>query len=123
MLLWRVWAMNVKKTTFPYEFFEQFAKLMNQSVHQQAEWWKKADISLQKQRQYEVFIKEISGRLQDFMEGIKLYQQMEFKRTVKNPPTIWAMGSAKVLDYSQTLSHDAPILFVVPSLINRAYVL
>lgn len=115
--------MTSKKTTFPYEFLEQFAKFMNQSIHQQTEWWKQAGINLQNHKQYEEFVKESGDRLQDFMAGIKLYKQLDFKRTIKDPPTIWAMGNAKVLDYSQTLSHDAPVLFVIPSLINRAYVL
>lgn len=112
-----------KKTTFPYEFFEQFANLMNQTAGQQAAWWKQAGLSAQYKNQYEEFLKESGARTQDFMDGIKLYQQLDFKRTVKNPPVIWAMGSSKVLDYSQTQAWDAPVLFVVPSLINRAYVL
>ncbi len=115
--------MTNKGPTFPYDFFEQFAKIMGQTASQQTEWWKQAGINLQSAQQAKEFMEESQSRLQEYMNGVKLYQQIDFKRDVKEPPVIWAMGGAKLLDYSQTTDPDTPILFVVPSLINRAYVL
>jgi polyhydroxyalkanoate synthase subunit PhaC len=115
--------MKNKDTTFPYAFFENFAKIMTESTSQQNDWWQRMGLTLQNQKQFQDFASESQNRLQDFMEGVKLYQQMDFKRDVKDPPVIWAMGSCKVFDYSQTQSPDAPVLLVIPSLINRAYVL
>lgn len=115
--------MTHKKSTFPYDFFEQFAKVMDQTASQQALWWKQAGLNLQTQKQYEEFLRESQNRQEDFLQGIKLYKDFEIKRDLKDPPVIWAMGAARILDYSQTTDHDAPIVLVVPSLINRAYVL
>ena len=38
------------------------------------------------------------------------------------PPTIWSEGTTRVLDYGSHLDDNAPILLIVPSLVNRYYI-
>src|SRR5690606_19542312 len=73
--------------------------------------------------QQQQFLEECQSRFQEYLQGIELYKQASGPRKMSDPPVIWALGSAKVLDYSQTTDLRAPILFIVPSLINRAYIL
>ncbi|HEY1411206.1 MAG TPA: alpha/beta fold hydrolase [Rhodopila sp.] len=54
------------------------------------------------------------------IEGVAAYRRHPSHRTLTDPPTIWAEGSTRLLDYGP--SSGRPVLFV-PSLINRAYVL
>lgn len=61
------------------------------------------------------------------IEGIAAYRRHPWQRSLDDPPTLWAEGGSRVLDYGTTgVNDDAaggrPVLFV-PSLINRAYVL
>jgi polyhydroxyalkanoate synthase len=54
------------------------------------------------------------------IEGIAAYRRHAWHRTLIDPPTIWAEGGTRLLDYGT--AGGRPVLFV-PSLINRAYVL
>ncbi len=54
------------------------------------------------------------------LSGIAAYRRHPFHRTMEDPPAIWQEGSSRLLDYG---SAGAPPLLVVPSLVNRAYVL
>ncbi len=54
------------------------------------------------------------------IEGIAAYRRHPWERTLADPPTVWAEGDSRLLDYGG--SGGLPVLFV-PSLINRAYVL
>lgn len=64
------------------------------------------------------------------IRGIAAYRRHPYARTLPDPPTLWAEGGARLLDYGAVA--DAPgggarmggaPVFVVPSLVNRAYVL
>lgn len=55
------------------------------------------------------------------ISGIAAYRRHPWQRTVTEPPTVWAEGGSRLLDYGAETS-GIPVLFV-PSLINRAYVL
>lgn len=55
--------------------------------------------------------------------GIAAYRRHPFARTLVDPPTIWAEGEARLLDYSHGETALAATVLFVPSLINRAYVL
>jgi polyhydroxyalkanoate synthase subunit PhaC len=54
--------------------------------------------------------------------GIAAYRRHPWVRTLEDPPSVWAEGGSRLLDYG---APDAagPVVLVVPSLINRAYVL
>lgn len=54
------------------------------------------------------------------LAGIAAYRRHPYQRALLDPPTIWAEGDCRLLDYGRR--GDLPVLFV-PSLINRAYVL
>ncbi len=52
--------------------------------------------------------------------GIAAYRRHPWRRDLTDPPAIWAEGGSRLLDYGP---QGAPPLFIVPSLVNRAYVL
>jgi poly(3-hydroxyalkanoate) synthetase len=51
--------------------------------------------------------------------GIAAYRRHPATRDVADPPAIWAEGGSRLLDYGG----DGPPMLLVPSLINRGYVL
>jgi polyhydroxyalkanoate synthase subunit PhaC len=55
--------------------------------------------------------------------GIAAYRRHPWTRTLADPPTLWAEGETRLLDYRQPTDAAAPTVLFVPSLINRAYVL
>lgn len=63
-------------------------------------------------------------RLEDFVRGVRAYQNHPFRRDLAPPPAVWQRGAAVLRDYGGPTeeSGGVPVLFV-PSLINRAYVL
>jgi len=54
------------------------------------------------------------------LSGIAAYRRYPYSRDLPDPPVIWAEGNTRLLDYG--FGAGTP-LFVVPSLVNRAYVL
>jgi len=54
------------------------------------------------------------------IEGIAAYRRHGWRRTLSEPPSVWAEGETRLVDYG--VAGGIPVLFV-PSLINRAYVL
>ncbi|WP_218822766.1 alpha/beta fold hydrolase [Tistlia consotensis] len=69
----------------------------------------------------------ISARGRSLVEAIERYRRHPYRRRLTDPPTLWADGPARLLDYGAAGGsadrRDGPPLLVVPSLINRAYVL
>ena len=68
---------------------------------------------------------EARRRLDRFLAGIEAYRRHPYRRTLAAPPVLWEEGTTRLLDYGATAPDAArgrPVL-VVPSLINRAYVL
>ncbi len=63
---------------------------------------------------------EALRRLDAFTAGVKLYQASSRAPRPPEPSVVWQSGSARLLDYGT--SGGRPIL-VVPSLVNRGYVL
>jgi polyhydroxyalkanoate synthase subunit PhaC len=62
---------------------------------------------------------ELRIRADLFLEGIERYRDHPYRRDLADPATLWQDGSTRLLDYGGA---GAPVL-VVPSLINRAYIL
>jgi poly(3-hydroxyalkanoate) synthetase len=54
------------------------------------------------------------------LAGVAAYRRHPWHRQLEDPPAIWTEGSTRLLDYGPP---SAPPLLVVPSLVNRAYVL
>jgi len=68
--------------------------------------------------------REAFQRLQQFSDGIKIYQDYPRQSRPPEPPEIWTSGSTRLLDYGVfSTSSTAPPVLVIPSLINRAYIL
>ncbi|MDP6805711.1 MAG: alpha/beta fold hydrolase [Rhodospirillales bacterium] len=61
-------------------------------------------------------------RMADFARGVGAYHRHPAARAVCEPNCLWSEGSTRLLDYGDQGDGGAPIL-VVPSLINRAYIL
>jgi polyhydroxyalkanoate synthase len=59
-------------------------------------------------------------RVDLFLTGIERYRGHPYRRDVLEPPVVWTEGTTRLLDYGP--SDGAPLL-VIPSLINRAYIL
>lgn len=69
---------------------------------------------------------EILARLSDLARGLRLWQAHPYRRNVEDPETIWSCGSARLLDYGtcpEATAPDGPPVLVIPSLVNRAYIL
>ena len=66
--------------------------------------------------------REVRVRIDRFLSGVETYRAHSYRRTLTDPPVVWSEGTTRLLDYGDA-SPDAPPVLVVPSLINRAYIL
>ncbi len=69
---------------------------------------------------------EIGRRLQATVAGLEMWQRHSYRRRLADPPVLWQAGAARLLDYGQVpeaADHAGMAVLVVPSLINRAYIL
>lgn len=67
--------------------------------------------------------REIKTRLADFHEGLTRYRHHPWRRGLASPPAIWCEGTTRLVDYAPDAPKDAPAVLLVPSLVNRAYIL
>jgi len=69
--------------------------------------------------------REATRRAAAFLAGLERYAHHPYRRDVPAPPVLWQAGSARLRDYGSTEGGpaDGLPLLVVPSLVNRAYVL
>jgi polyhydroxyalkanoate synthase subunit PhaC len=65
--------------------------------------------------------RELLRRAQDFAAGLEAYRRHPFRRAAPRSPVAWQEGNVRLLDYGS--ARKAPAVLVVPSLINRYYVL
>ncbi len=63
---------------------------------------------------------ELTARAEIFLAGLEAYRRHPYRRALDDPPVIWQEGTTRLLDYGPP---DGTPLLVVPSLINRAYIL
>ncbi len=66
--------------------------------------------------------RETRRRFDGFAAGILAYRRHPYRRTLDDPPAIWSEGTTRLLDYGGPTAADAPPVLVIPSLINRAYI-
>ncbi len=64
--------------------------------------------------------RELRGRADVFLRGLETYRHHPYARAVVDPPVVWREGTTRLLDYAP--GGGLPVI-VVPSLINRAYIL
>ena len=55
-----------------------------------------------------------------FASAVMAYRHHPYRRELPSPPTVWQRGTTRLLDFGPT---GARPLLVVPSLVNRAYIL
>ncbi len=65
--------------------------------------------------------RELLARADRFLAGLEAYRRHPFRRKEPDAPIVWREGNARLLDYGS--SRGGPGVLVVPSLINRYYVL
>ncbi len=64
--------------------------------------------------------RELSGRADRFLAGLDAYRHHPFRREEPDAAVVWREGNARLLDYGR---EGGPGVLIVPSLINRYYVL
>jgi polyhydroxyalkanoate synthase len=64
---------------------------------------------------------ELTQRADAYLTGLEAYRRHPFRRDDRALPVLWREGTTRLLDYGN--GSAGPIVFVVPSLINRHYVL
>lgn len=74
--------------------------------------------------------REVTRRMAALATGLEAYRHHPYRRDLAEPPVVWQEGSCRLLDYGAIAEAKAaenggqrPTVLVVPSLINRAYVL
>jgi polyhydroxyalkanoate synthase subunit PhaC len=76
--------------------------------------------SLDRAKLAEAIEREGRRRYREFVDGVLAYRRHPYQRTLEDPAELWREGSTRLLDYAP--AGGLPVL-VVPSLVNRAYVL
>lgn len=69
---------------------------------------------------------ESAARLSATLRGLEIWQCHPYRRTLAEPRVIWSAGASRLLDYGtapEAADPAGPPVLVVPSLINRAYIL
>lgn len=69
------------------------------------------------------FDRLIDGRAAAFIDGLAAYRRHPYRRAVRRVPVRWRGGAARLFDYGGSLDRTAPAVLIVPSLINRSYIL
>jgi polyhydroxyalkanoate synthase subunit PhaC len=69
----------------------------------------------------EALDREIADRAASYLAGLETYRRHPFRRRRALPPVLWREGTTRLLDYG--CGTAGPVVLVVPSLINRYYVL
>jgi len=63
---------------------------------------------------------ELTRRATLLLDGVERYRRHPYRRDLAEPPLLWQEGTTRLLDYRP---RGGPPVLVVPSLINRAYIL
>ena len=64
--------------------------------------------------------REVLTRSGKLLQGIETYRHHPYRRDLAEPPALWQEGGSRLLDYAP---EGGQPVFVVPSLINRCYIL
>jgi polyhydroxyalkanoate synthase len=64
---------------------------------------------------------EITRRAKSYLAGLEAYRGHPYRRGEEASPVLWREGTTRLLDYGSDTA--GPVILVVPSLINRFYVL
>jgi polyhydroxyalkanoate synthase len=64
---------------------------------------------------------EVTRRARSYFAGIDAYRRHPYRRAEEAAPVLWREGTTRLLDYGEDKA--GPAVLVVPSLINRFYIL
>ncbi|HUC10014.1 MAG TPA: alpha/beta fold hydrolase [Stellaceae bacterium] len=64
---------------------------------------------------------EIAHRTRAYIDGLEAYRRHPYRRGAAEVPVRWQEGTTRLLDYSVT--EAGPAVLIIPSLVNRYYVL
>ncbi|PHQ70731.1 MAG: poly-beta-hydroxybutyrate polymerase [Sneathiella sp.] len=64
-----------------------------------------------------------SEMVQEMIDGINMYHQHPYRRYDPVRTVLWSAGTTSLLDCNPEARQDAPVIFIVPSLVNRSYIL
>ncbi|MDR3448158.1 MAG: alpha/beta fold hydrolase [Alphaproteobacteria bacterium] len=67
--------------------------------------------------------REMALRARRFMNGVDLYKKHPAQRGIEVAPVVWKSGTTLLRDYAPHAATHAPVVLVVPSLINRFTIL
>jgi hypothetical protein len=67
--------------------------------------------------------RELRRRFDEFLRGIEAYRAHGYRRDLPDPATVWSAGTTRLLDYGAPGSESFRTVLLVPSLVNRSYVL
>lgn len=67
--------------------------------------------------------REVRKRLAEFHDGLVRYRNAGYRRNVEYPPPVWGEGTTRLYDYAPDAPASALPVLLIPSLVNRAYVL
>ena len=101
---------------------EQLAQRISQQAKNAAAGNPDFDLQHHRQALTEAIDAEARRRLGQFFTGVDHYRKTDQHRDLPDPPVIWSEGSSNLLDYGQGDQRATPVL-VIPSLINRGYIL
>jgi polyhydroxyalkanoate synthase len=68
-------------------------------------------------------VAEATRRHEGFLAGIEAYRHHRYRRALPPTPVTWRQGTTSLLDYRREDRADGLPVLVIPSLINRAYIL
>lgn len=66
---------------------------------------------------------EATQRHDTMLAGIEAYRRHPYHRDLSAPPVLWAQGTTRLLDYRNPEFPGGLPVLVIPSLVNRAYIL
>jgi polyhydroxyalkanoate synthase len=67
--------------------------------------------------------RQAQRRLAAALEGLARYRRHPGRRALAPVPAVWARGGVRLLDFGDPARPEAPVVLVVPSLVNPSYVL
>lgn len=68
------------------------------------------------------YLHHIFMHLEQCLKGVSNYMVTSYERTASPSKEIMEIGSTCVKDYGEMLAKDAPVMLMIPSLLNRAYI-
>ncbi|MEN8236975.1 MAG: alpha/beta fold hydrolase [Pseudomonadota bacterium] len=66
---------------------------------------------------------DMQGQFKHFARGLHTYQQAPHDSARNLPPVVWQQGATKLYDYGKSANKAGPAMLVVPSHVNRSYIL